>query len=103
MLFAPTEPKGVNISKVSSNEQTLSCHPLRFPRYRGTGILKGDDKKSSSSPTGDQAPLGAEGGQKRISPFALPPRGEKEDLEGLPAKFNSLCKAHNSPAQGDNY
>ena len=38
--------------------------------------------KSSSSPTGDQAPLGAEGGQKRISPFALPPRGEKEDLEG---------------------
>ena len=68
--------------------------------------LKGDDKKSSSSPTGDQAPLGAEGGQKRISPFALPPSspfgglrgdrdgflplalpqgrgGEKEDLEGL--------------------
>ena len=27
MLFTPTEPKGVSISKVSSNEQTLSCLP----------------------------------------------------------------------------
>jgi hypothetical protein len=40
--------------------------------------------KSSSSPSGDQAPTkGLRGDIKGFSPFALSPKGEKEDLEGL--------------------